>query len=156
MIFEEFVAEQQRTAKKRLNIVKGILENSGFNVVDKTQDKHDPFIFVYNAKNKLPFDGIRVYEIAGNFAYRVQKEVDTQPYGKAYSLPIEEMFEDLLGEDMPDEKIGHEIMNFVAEEINDFFKRSYEAEKKTPPPTDSLNRVVDRSSGNSNYTNQWF
>ena len=155
MKFNEFVEAKERVKKKRLAIVKKMLEASGLNVIDKTNNKNDEaFIYVYNSGKNLPFDGIRVYEIAGQFAYRVQKEVDTQPYGKAYSISIESMFEDLLGEDMPDEKIGHEIIRSVVNEIKDFFDRSYEAEQHERP-ADPLNRVVDRSSNNSNWMNQW-
>lgn len=129
---------KDREARKQLGLVRAVLEQSGFRVLDKLNDRDDPYIFVSSPNSNLSFAGIRIYKIGDEIAYRVQKEDDTQPFGNAYSLDIEEMYEDLLGEDMDDEEIGKEIITAIGKEIEDFFKRSLEAEEKedgrhTPP-----------------------
>jgi len=152
--FYEFVDAKQRKAKKHLELVKQLLERGGFQIVDKLEERNDPYIFVFNPEGNLSFEGVRIYEIGGDIAYRIQKEADTHPYGKAYSIPIEKMFNDLLGEDeMNDEKMAEEIAKSVIGEVKDFFKKSYDAEKKGPPQLDPLGQVHMRSTG-TDYANQ--
>ena len=152
--FHEFVDSKQRKAKKHLEIVSKLLEENGFRIVNKLDERDEPHIFVYGQEENLSFDGIRIYEIGGDIAYRIQKEAHTHPYGKAYSIPIEKMFDDLLGEeDMTDEIMGKEIAQSVTSEIKDFFKQSYEAERKGPPEIDPLGKVNMRSTG-TDYANQ--
>jgi len=152
--FYEFVDSKKRKARKHLDLVKQLLERGGFQVVDKLEERNEPHIFVFNPEGNLTFEGIRIYEIGGEIAYRIQKEPHTHPYGKAYSIPIEDMFNDLLGEDdIDDKKMGKEIAEAVVSEIKDFFKQSYEAEKKGPPRVDPLGQVNMRSTG-TDYANK--
>lgn len=127
--FLEFVDKQEREAKKQLSLVKKLLENQKMNVGDHLDDE-DPYIFVKNPANvNLSFDGIRIYKIGDTIAYRVQRQESTHPYGKSYLLDIEEMFNDLMSEeDMTKEKAGKEVIKSVAEEIQNFFRKSVEAE----------------------------
>ena len=147
--YTEFVDSKQRATRKHLNLVKKIFEKEGFRISDKLGEREDPHIFVFNPDKNLSFDGIRVYEIAGDVAYRVQKEVETHPFGKAYPLPIEKMFDDLQGEeDMDEEKIGQEIIKSIVSEVKDFFEKSYKAEKEGPDQGyDPLGQVHMRTTG---------
>jgi hypothetical protein len=152
--FHEFVDAKQRKAKQHLELVKQLLERGGFQVIDKLEEREEPYIFIFNPEGNLSFEGIRVYEIGGDIAYRIQKESHTHPFGKAYSIPIEKMFDDLLGEDdMDDQKMGEEIAQSVVSEIRDFFEKSYEAEKKGPPSLDPIGQVNMRSTG-TDYANK--
>ncbi len=147
--FVEFVDSKQRSAQKHLNIVKKIFEKEGFRISDQLGERNDPHIFIFNPDKNLSFDGIRIYEIGGDVAFRVQKESETHPFGKAYPLPIEKMFDDLQGEeDMDENKIGEEIMKSVISEIKDFFEKSYKAEKEGPDNGyDPLGQVHQRTNG---------
>lgn len=151
--FNEFIDKKTRKAKKHLSLIKKMLEQGGFQVTDKLDEREDPYIFVFNPNNNLSFDGVRVYEIGDEIAYRIQKEARTHPFGKAYPIPIEQMFEDLLGEDMDDSKIGKEIIKSVVNELKEFFDKSYQAEKKGPPKEDPLDKIHTRTTG-TDYSNQ--
>lgn len=151
--FSDFVDRKERTSRKHLELVKQMLEQSGFRIVDKMKTRNEPHLFVFNPQNNLSFDGVRVYEIGGDIAYRIQKEATTEPFGKAYPIPVEKMFEDLMGEDdMDDEQIGKEIIKSVISELKEFFEKSYDAERKGPPAQDPLGKVHMRTSG-TDYAN---
>lgn len=126
--FKEFVSRKQREASKQLKIIKKVLEKEGL-TVDNFLDDDDPYIFVHSTNSNLSFDGVRLYKIGEAFAYRVQKEKDTHPFGKAYKLDIEEMFNDLVSEDGDEEKAGKESMKALGEELRMFFKKSMDAER---------------------------
>jgi len=126
--FREFVTRKQREASKQLKIIKRVLEKEGLSV-DNYLDDDDPYIFVHSTNSNLSFEGVRVYKIGDVFAYRIQKEKDTHPYGKAYKLDIEEMFNDMVSEEGDEEKAGKESMKALADEISTFFRKSMDAER---------------------------
>jgi len=153
MQFHEFVDKKEREARHHLGLMKKVLEKGGFEVMDKMERRESPYIFIHSPDGNLPFEGVRMYEIGGEVAYRIQKRPDTQPYGRAYAVPVEQMFEDLLGEeDMNDEKRGKEIIEAVVKELKDFFERSAKAEREHPT-VDPLGRIHMRSTG-TDYANQ--
>jgi hypothetical protein len=109
-----------------------ILEQSGLKVENflNSTDSKDPYIFCYGPSKNGGFDGIRIYKIGSELAFRIQKESKTHPYGSAYSLPIESMFSDFLSDDGVDQsKAGKKIIESVGKEIKRFFERSIEAER---------------------------
>lgn len=132
--FKSYVDKKQRSTVKQLKIIKSLLEKNGLKVSDFTENVSvdgDPYIFVYNTSGTRYFDGIRIYNIGGKFAYRVQKEEATHPFGKAHSLNMEEMFNDFLDEEGADEKkAGNMIIKEVPKILRDFFERSATAEKE--------------------------
>ena len=78
--FKSYVDKKQRSTVKQLKIIKSLLEKNGLKVSDFTENVSvdgDPYIFVYNTSGTRYFDGIRIYNIGGKFAYRVQKEEAT-------------------------------------------------------------------------------
>lgn len=130
MKFGEFVGKKKRHAQKQLGIIKEVLSKQGLVVKDHLEED-DPYIFLQNPNGGTQFQGVRIYKIGDFVCYRVQNEENTHPYGKAYELDVEEMFQDLISdEDYNQEKAGKEVMKNIIKEFNKFFLKSAEAEKE--------------------------
>jgi len=127
--FHEFVDKKTRRAKRQLQIVEKLLKQQGM-TVGSFLEGDDPYIFLKANKGSASFEGVRIYKIGGNLAYRIQKEEKTHPYGKAYSLDIEGMWDDLIGDKMDEEAAGKKIISAVREEFENFFAKSLDAEKQ--------------------------
>ena len=154
--FFEFIDKKQREAKRHLKIIKKLLESSGIKVADHLKED-DPYIFAFNPQQNILFDGIRIYQIGSILAFRVQKEEKTHPFGKAYALPIEDMFDDLLEDNHNPEHAGKKLVESVAHEIKQFFVKSVEAEKElrdaeVKTGDDAMGKIVIRSNPND-YSN---
>ncbi len=130
--FGAFVDKKQRDSARQLKLVKQALESSGLKVDDHLQAEGDPYVYVHNTVKSSSFGGVRIYKIGDELAFRVQKESKTHPYGSAYPLPIESMFNDFLSDEGIDEKkAGKKIIESVGKELRSFFDRSADAEKDT-------------------------
>ena len=130
--FGDFVDKKKRESIRQLRIMKQLLERHGLHVDNylETGEDHEPYVFCYNPNRDGGFDGIRIYKIGSDLAFRIQKESKTHPYGAAYPLPIESMFSDFLSDDGIDEaKAGKKIIEAVSKEVKKFFERSLEAER---------------------------
>jgi hypothetical protein len=131
--FGEFVDKKKRESIRQLGLVKQMLEQSGMkveNFLESDEDYHDPYIFCHNPSKTGSFDGIRIYKIGTDLAFRVQKENKTHPFGSAYPLPIESMFYDFLSDQGVDEnKAAQKIKEAVSKEVRRFFDKSNQAEK---------------------------
>lgn len=148
--FLEFIDRKQREAIKHLRLVERLLKKSGMQVSSFLEDE-DPYIFIKIPGKRLSFDGIRIYEIGDMIAYRIQKEEKTQPYGNAYLLDIEDMFNDYMSENMKEEEAGKKVIESVAEELTKFFKKSADAEEEIRGNgQDSSNLII--KSGGSDYS----
>jgi hypothetical protein len=158
--FKEFVDKSGRRAKKELGVVKKVLEQAKMKVVDFTDDE-DPYIFVYSPDDGLSFDGVRIYKIGEQLAFRVQREAKTHPYGAAYGLDIKEMWQDLLSDNMDEQEAGKAVMEAIVGELKNFFKKSAHAEKDLRASEidkergDSLGRIAIKSTG-TDYSNMIF
>lgn len=144
--FGDFVDKKKRDSIRQLKLVKQVLEHNGLKVENfiDSESGQEPYIFCYSPSRNGGFDGIRIYKIGSELAFRIQKESKTHPYGSAYSLPIESMFSDFLSDQDADEaKAGKKIIEAVGKEIKKFFERSIEAEQNDR----SLD--LDRESGGS-------
>jgi len=132
--FGDFVDKKKRESIHQLRLVKSLLERSGMkveNFLEAEDDTHEPYIFCHNPTKTGSFDGIRIYKIGTDLAFRVQKESKTHPYGSAYPLPIETMFYDFLSDDGVDErKAGQKIIESISKEIRKFFDKSAEADRE--------------------------
>lgn len=130
--FGEFIDKKQRDATKQLEIIEKILRKGGMKVENFLDtDSRDPYIFCVNPIKNGSFDGIRIYKIGDKIAFRIQKENKTHPYGRAYPLDIEEMFNDLLSDEgIEESEAGKKVIESVNKEIRKFFERSSEAEKQ--------------------------
>lgn len=151
--FADYVSRKHREAISHLKLVRSICERFGLEAVDKTDERDDPYVFVYNPEDNLSFEGVRVYIIGDKLAYRVQKEATTHPYGKAYQLSVDELFEDLISDNIREEKIAELIGKTIVSEIKEFFARSAEAEKDAEfNDKDPLDRVLMRPHGTNDYS----
>jgi hypothetical protein len=128
--FKEFVDKETRENQKQLETIKKILEREGLKVTSFLEEE-EPYLYLTSPGGSLPFDGVRIYKIAGSVAYRVQKESKTHPYGKAYILDVEDMFGDIItDDDMNERKAGEEVIKSVVQEFRKFFAKSSEADKE--------------------------
>lgn len=130
--FGEFIDKKQRDATKQLEIIEKILRKGGMKVENFLETDHrDPYIFCVSPIKNGSFDGIRIYKIGDKIAFRIQKESKTHPYGRAYPLDIEEMFNDLLSDEgIKESEAGKKVIESVNKEIRKFFERSSDAEKQ--------------------------
>ena len=142
--FCEFIDRKERESKRHLKIVKKLLESHGMKIKDYL-DNDDPYIFVQNPGSKITFDGIRLYKIGSQLAYRIQMEENTHPFGKSYQLPIEDMFEDLLSDHHKPEVAGKKLIEAVAAEVKKFFTKSADAERDLLDTDLDANRIAVRS-----------
>lgn len=127
MKFSSFLDIKNKKTIKELNILKEILSK---NFEIKTfLEQSSPYIFLKPKNSDLDFEGVRIYKIGSNWAYRIQNESDSEPYGKAYPLELESMFEEIIP-DSDEEEAGEIIANALIEEFNNFFKLSSKIEKE--------------------------
>lgn len=127
--FLEFVDRKQREAIKHLGLMEKLFKNSGMQVSAFLEDEN-PYLFVKSPNHRLSFDGVRIYEIGGMITYRVQRELKTEPFGKAYLLDVEDMFNDFMSENMEEEEAGKKVVESVIKEIKKFFDKSAKAEQE--------------------------
>jgi hypothetical protein len=158
--FGDFIDKKQRDAMKQLKLIEQVLTKHGFQVDDFMTEGHedDPYIFVSNPNKNTSFDGVRIYKIGDIIAFRIQKESETHPYGNAYTLAVEKMFDDLMSEDEMDEiKAGKLVMKAIAKELHSFFDKSEQAEDESRAgEIDMSNDNVMVRSTNSDYSSQIY
>jgi hypothetical protein len=128
MRFSSFLDKKNREVKSQLSVIRDVLKEANFKVEDFLCDE-SPYLFLQNTEEGLDFEGVRIYKVGSNIAYRIQKENKTAPYGAAYSLNIEDMFEDLIT-DVDEDKIAEQIKKAIKEEFNNFFKKSLKAQEE--------------------------
>ena len=126
-LFTEFVDRKQRDAKKHLKIIERMFKTSGLQAKGYFEEDN-PYVFV-KAPKSLSFEGVRIYEIGNMVAYRVVNEEKTEPYGKAYQLNLEEMFNDYMSENVKEEEAGKKVIQSVVSELKRFFDKSEKAEE---------------------------
>lgn len=127
MKFSSFIDIKNKKLIKELKILKEVLSKNF--QVDSFLEDESPYIFVKSKNKDLEFEGVRVYKIGSNWAYRIQNESQTEPYGKAYPLDLEKMFEELIP-DMSEEEAGSVIAEALVEEFNSFFTKSSKIQKE--------------------------
>ena len=111
--FNEFVNRKNRDGIIHLELIRDTLKKNGINVGDYLKND-DPYLYINNKNENLSFNGVRVYKIGDIMAYRVQKEEKTHPYGRAYLLDIESMFNEFL-EDMEEKEAGKKVIEAISE-----------------------------------------
>ena len=132
---------KHREIVERLEILKGILEHGGFQVVSHTDHRHDPYIYIgapidrMRVLENLSFRGVGIYARGDDvIAFRCQNGDKAEPFGKAYPLDVKAMFKDLVNDNLQHTKIGKEIMRYVVEELKEFFVQSAKAEREMEDP----------------------
>lgn len=131
--FGDFVDKKKRESIRQLSLIKQMLEQNHLKVDNflESKDGSDPYIFCYSPLRNGAFDGVRIYKIGNELAFRIQKESKTHPYGAAYPLPIESMFNDYLTDDESDEKkAGQKIIESIGKELQKFFEKSIKADNE--------------------------
>lgn len=130
--FREFLGNKQREGKRQLHMLQKVLERSGFRVEDFLDEHFDePYIFCYNPDKNTTFSGVRIYRIGDKIAYRVQRENKTHPFGTAYMLDLDAIFNDLMEDGITKkEELGKKVMEEVAKNLRSFFQESANAEKE--------------------------
>jgi hypothetical protein len=127
--FMEFVDRKQREAIDHLELIEKIFKKTDMEVKPHLDDEN-PYIYIKSPDKKLSFEGIRIYQIGDMIAYRVQKQEKTEPYGKTYSLNIEDMFNDFMSENMSEDDATEKVMKSIVDEIKKFFRKSAQAEEE--------------------------
>lgn len=152
--FGEFIDKKKRESVKQLTLVKQLLERQGMKVENfLTTGDEEPYVFCFCPTRNGSFDGVRIYKIGNELAFRIQKENQTHPYGAAYPLPVEEMFHDLLSDENSDQlKAGKKVIEAINKEIRSFFDKSIEAEhdereKNIEMDKDTEGNVLVRTTG---------
>lgn len=133
--FLEYVDKKKRDTRHHLALVEKLLKHKGMKV-ESFFEEAEPYVFLYSPKS-LSFDGVRIYEIADKVVFRVQKENKTHPYGRAYLLDLQEMFNDILADHDKEEEAVKKVIESVTKELNGFFEKSVIAEDElaNEPPT---------------------
>lgn len=128
--FGDFVDKKKRESIHQLTLLKQVLERNGLEVDNflESEDGNDPYVFCFSPNKSAGFDGVRIYKIGNQIAFRVQKENKTHPYGSAYPIPVEDMFYDFMSEEEVDQmEAGKQVIESVAKEVRRFFEKSSEA-----------------------------
>lgn len=130
--FGDFVDKKRRDAIKQLGLIEGMLKKGGFRVESFLAEdaETEPYVFCFNPRRNASFDGVRIYKIGNSLAFRVQQEAETHPYGKAYPVNVEEMFQDFLSDDgVTQRQAAEKCIESVTKEIRMFFQKSENAER---------------------------
>lgn len=125
--FLEFVDRKKRETKHHLVLIHKLFNKMNMKA-EAFFDENEPYVFL-NCPDDLSFGGIRIYEIGNKVVFRVQKENKTHPYGRAYLLDLQEMFNDFLSEHLKEEEAGKKVVESVVKEVANFFQKSKKAEE---------------------------
>src|SRR3954471_7042360 len=109
--FREFLDNKQREAIRHLHILHDVLEKEGFKVKKFLGRRFDEsYVYVFNTEKNTSFAGVRLYKLGTSLCYRAQREEETHPYGTAYSLDIEMIFDDLKEDGLKEAKLGPKLV----------------------------------------------
>lgn len=154
MKFSSFLDIKNKKTIKELGILKDLLSKDF--QIESFLESDKPYLYLRSKeKDDLSFDGVRIYKVGSNLAYRIQNESETEPYGQAYPLNLEDMFEELVP-DMNEEEAGEIIAHALIEEFNNFFKKSSEIQnelKKGQFNKNDIGSPVVVGSNSGDYTN---
>lgn len=157
--FRDFLGGKKREAIRQLNMVEEVLKRGGFRVESFLNEQFDePYIYCYNPNRDTTFKGVRVYRIGDKIAYRVQRESETHPFGTAYILDMDSIFNDLMSDGVTKKiELGHKLMEEIVQNIRAFFKESAEAEREEEQwddDGDSMGMVHVRNPLGGDYSSQ--
>lgn len=149
--FNEFVSRKSIEGINHLELIRDALKKDGSDVKDYLKEE-DPYLYIHNKNENLSFNGVRVYKIGDIMAYRIQKEEKTHPYGRAYLLDIENMFNEFL-EDMEEKEAGEKVIDEISNEFKNFFKKCAKLEKDFFKDAGGLGQIIIKSTG-TDYSNK--
>jgi len=113
---------------EKLVLLKKVLEKGGLQVHDGTHDHLNPFLFVKAWPKPNSFEGIRFYMNGDILSFRVQKYQETQPYGQAYHMDVQKMFEDNILNKKDEKEALAETFKAIDQKVRKFFRDSKKAE----------------------------
>lgn len=154
--FLEFVNKNKRDGKRHLTILEKVFQRGNM-TVKPFMDEDNPYIYVAAPTKEMSFGGVRVYQIGDTIAYRIQKQENTEPFGRPYLLDVEEMYEDFMADDIKEDEAAKRIVQAVADEVSRFFRKSKEAERdfqdvEFDKQTDGMGKIVLKPTG-TDYSN---
>ncbi len=157
--FLEFVNKRKRDGKKHLDILEQVFKRGNMHV-KSFMDEDNPYIYVVAPGEGIGFGGVRVYQVGDTIAYRIQKQENTEPYGRPYLLDLEEMYEDFMMDDVNESEAAKRVVQAVTDEVGRFFRKSKEAEDdfrdmQFDRQTDSMGKIILRPTG-SDYANSVY
>jgi hypothetical protein len=162
ILFNEYVDRHHYFAKRKLRLLKNVLEKDGLRIEDFTRDEQEPYIFVYAYPVPTTFEGIRFYMLGDILAFKTQKKAETQPYGESYELDLQAMLIDIFDteKDKSEKHITNLLMKLIGRELRDHFKRAKKAEDEllngqVTSSKDAAGQIVIRNGGND-YSNTIF
>lgn len=148
--FQNFVNKKSKVTRRQLGILEKVLKLGGFSTRSFIESEN-PYIFIKSTDDKLSFGGIRMYKIGEHIAFRVQNAESTHPYGKAYSIPVEELYNDIVSEEANEEHAAQEVMKSISQEIRNFFKKNVAASSEI-----KSFEISDSNGGRVGINNQGF
>ena len=159
ILFNEYVNRHHFMAKKRLRLLMNALQKDGLRTQDFTHDEHEPYVFVYAYPVPTTFEGVRFYMHGDILAFKTQKKPETQPYGEAYELDLQQMLMDIFEneKDKSEKNITKVLLKLIGREIRDHFKKTISAEKdlltgQVADGKNSAGQIIIRNNG-TDYAN---
>lgn len=127
--FGDFVNYKNRLLLPKLEILASVFKQGKFETTESLEDINDPFIYIKSNK-PVKFGGVRLYFLNDQLIYKPQKTIKDKPFGKAYPLDLNGFFEELMSEDVDEETMAKEIIDYLNQVITVFFQKNSELERK--------------------------
>lgn len=157
--FRNFLGVKKQEAKRQLHMVEEVLKQNVFKIESFLKEQFDdPYIYCYNPNKDTTFKGVRIYRIGDKIAYRVQRESETHPFGTAYILDMDMIFNDLMADGVTKKlDLGKKLSEEIVNTLHAFFKESASAEKEEDEwddDGDSMGMVHIRNPLGGDYSSQ--
>jgi len=160
--FLEFVNVKDDQKVENLELLTTILRNDGLKVHEFLDNHKEPYIYVFNPLDDLSFQGVTVYKKGDILAFRAQRYQDSQPYGSAYNIDMQGIYDDLLYKENDKKKALGIICKKLCKNMRDFFRKSKKAEDevlksqlRSPEDSDGAGQIIIRNTG-TDYSNQIY
>lgn len=160
--FLEFHNVIDQETKEDLEMLLHVLRKDGLRVEDFLESGDMPYIFCYNPLEDTSFQGVRIYKHGTILAFKVAKFPDSQPYGAAYNIDLQGMYDALIEDKKEKKEALKELCKKVCEEMRKFFRKSKIAEDKIvksqirdPDALDGAGQIVIRNTG-TDYSNNVY
>lgn len=160
--FLEFVSAKSDQKPENLGLLTVILRNDGLKVHEFLDDHKEPYIYVFNPLDDLSFQGVTVYKKGDVLAFRAQRYEDSQPYGAAYNIDMQGIYDDLLYDNKDKKQALDLLCRKLCKNMRDFFRKSKKAEDealqsqlRSPEDKDGAGQIIIRNTG-TDYSNQIY
>lgn len=158
----EFYNILKQEKQEDLETLMFVLRKDGLRVEDFSELDENPYIYCYNPLEDTSFQGVRIYKHGDILAFKVAKFPDSQPYGAAYSIDLQGMYDALIEEKKEKKDALKELCKKVSAEMRKFFRKSKVAEDKIvksqvrdPDALDGAGQITIRNTG-TDYSNQVY